>query len=1273
MAESLTPNPPDGGAAPADKSPVRRLPGEANKYHETWSDTLRHADHTDVEDKAACFLGRSTVLCAAPCEDVRKHTMLVHVDKLNTNCLLGMAPAAAINDTAQLLGLLRPSVGLRHDGFLQHGEDLRYEYNCGEFTRGDLIKMEYDADTRTLSWSLHTSGTDFFPLAMVDSVPREWHFAVSGTSAGVTLLSKLPSLTEEEKLLEAQIKEARRLHQKRLAQVKGLAPAIKQMREQSADDFAAAHEGESADEAAATGFVLNAALLGGISGDDAGAHNALAAGGALAGAEATLDSISLSERHRMLLGHTREEVYAAIARRDREQQQAELTQAFESVAEGLVDRLAPHLARYGVGLRDKLPDGRHVVAAVLQEASQSEWASVEALTENPELLATQAAAVKSPTAQIGITFELEDAGGEIADSHRGRQKLAETKQRIANALDVSPLQVEQEVEVHKAHGKSTRKSIMNVKVADAAAGQAVLDGLLHAADDPKWKEVVGTMTAEPVVTSITSRRPDEVDAGTFHFVDADFLRSKTSPPIHALCYQQLAQQYPDILSTRAIAMDKVLLKAYKDEILIVSHRWEQAGNPDPDGSQDRELREYLRENTHFKLVWHDFWCLPQRQDGRERTESEQADFVRMLRSVNLVYLGATVLILLDDDYMVRFWTSIEAWLSMQECCPTGLTPDSGSGGAVARSQIRLLPGVTEDKRGMLQLLWASTSIEEASRRLADPKIQVTNKGDKQKMLERLKTLNDDIRNAWSSLQVDELLAKRPELRPMVDNKEAGPMVAHGGKLVDKEAVAAAEAAEREAAKKAKADGMKAVATEAAAKKKSAAQEGPVKQKGTEKDSAEKTAADKQAERAAALKEKAAKRAAMEKKAAENALRQAIKDVAAHDIKPSTRDQAIKKLHEAKPESLAPHAALLYQATVDLDGSVGISEAKGEDAARKALEKLEHAQPAVLAQAIVAKLEGSADPNVSKAAVQALERLEPEVLEPYISAIDFGKVLCGIETEPAALVTYAPALVAKLEDSSWAVRQAAVQRLGSLEQATLSQHEPTLAKLWDTDRKVRQAAVKGLGEGEPAALQKYAPALAIKFADDAADEVRAAAATALCKLELAVLQQHLPTLAKLCDPIPMKVVAAVEALGKLEPSALTQHAPALVAKLEDSVGGVRKAAVEVLGKLEPAFLTQHAPALVAKLEDRWDVRKAAVEVLGKLAPGALRQHAPALVAKLEDSDSDVRKAAVEVLGKLERSALLEYKPAFEKAMNDTHSDVRTVAKAILESIEKSSRS
>ena len=33
--------------------------------------------------------------------------------------------------------------------------------------------------------------------------------------------------------------------------------------------------------------------------------------------------------------------------------------------------------------------------------------------------------------------------------------------------------------------------------------------------------------------------------------------------------------------------------------------------------------------------------------------------------VNMLYLGTTVLILLDLSYVSRFWTQFEAWLSMQ--------------------------------------------------------------------------------------------------------------------------------------------------------------------------------------------------------------------------------------------------------------------------------------------------------------------------------------------------------------------------------------------------------------------------------------------------------------------------------------------------------------------------------------------------------------------------------------------------------------------------------
>ena len=38
----------------------------------------------------------------------------------------------------------------------------------------------------------------------------------------------------------------------------------------------------------------------------------------------------------------------------------------------------------------------------------------------------------------------------------------------------------------------------------------------------------------------------------------------------------------------------------------------------------------------------------------------------MLRSANLLYLGATVVILLEGPYLERFWTSAEAWLAMRK-------------------------------------------------------------------------------------------------------------------------------------------------------------------------------------------------------------------------------------------------------------------------------------------------------------------------------------------------------------------------------------------------------------------------------------------------------------------------------------------------------------------------------------------------------------------------------------------------------------------------------
>ena len=46
----------------------------------------------------------------------------------------------------------------------------------------------------------------------------------------------------------------------------------------------------------------------------------------------------------------------------------------------------------------------------------------------------------------------------------------------------------------------------------------------------------------------------------------------------------------------------------------------------------------------------------------------------MLKNVNLLYLGCSVLCLIDISYLSRFWTQFEAWLSMQAADSTGLHP-----------------------------------------------------------------------------------------------------------------------------------------------------------------------------------------------------------------------------------------------------------------------------------------------------------------------------------------------------------------------------------------------------------------------------------------------------------------------------------------------------------------------------------------------------------------------------------------------------------------------
>ena len=82
------------------------------------------------------------------------------------------------------------------------------------------------------------------------------------------------------------------------------------------------------------------------------------------------------------------------------------------------------------------------------------------------------------------------------------------------------------------------------------------------------------------------------------------------------------------------------------------------GEPDPRGVQLQKLRQILKEKRHqrVKYVFYDKSSLPQRCGDIVLTPAEKAEFQKMLPNINIIYLGAKVVIFLDETYLNRFWT-----------------------------------------------------------------------------------------------------------------------------------------------------------------------------------------------------------------------------------------------------------------------------------------------------------------------------------------------------------------------------------------------------------------------------------------------------------------------------------------------------------------------------------------------------------------------------------------------------------------------------------------
>ena len=155
------------------------------------------------------------------------------------------------------------------------------------------------------------------------------------------------------------------------------------------------------------------------------------------------------------------------------------------------------------------------------------------------------------------------------------------------------------------------------------------------------------------------------------------------------------------------------------------------GDPDPDGAQLKMICQELEKRPECKYVWYDYCCLPQSDKVRKRTVDEQVCFQWGLDHVNVLYLLFPVIILLDNNYISRFWCLMESWLSMQKVTNGILSPAEESR---QRYTILCMHNANPFLVKAIENGLANCSALDAYKTLRKEDISVTNKSDKQKQV-----------------------------------------------------------------------------------------------------------------------------------------------------------------------------------------------------------------------------------------------------------------------------------------------------------------------------------------------------------------------------------------------------------------------------------------------------------------------------------------------------------------------------------------------------------
>jgi hypothetical protein len=261
-----------------------------------------------------------------------------------------------------------------------------------------------------------------------------------------------------------------------------------------------------------------------------------------------------------------------------------------------------------------------------------------------------------------------------------------------------------------------------------ALGGAALGGAPAAADKAAW----------------SPHKP------TFYFLSRAAVLSATATQLKRM--QELRDS--KLLEKMAVDLNEAFQgKGLVQNVLFVSHRWEDSATPDETGAQLAALKAHLMAHPEVQYIWFDYACMPQRSESAhrsgtdDRTPAEKAEFDLMLKAIADLYLTAKVLILLDTAYRTRFWTTMEGWCAMQQVTSDGVRPAREG---ESRVTVSCIHNATEkDREALLEM--STKTPAEMSKFLASPDVFVTNKKDKETMLPIVGETDEHVREMMSGM------------------------------------------------------------------------------------------------------------------------------------------------------------------------------------------------------------------------------------------------------------------------------------------------------------------------------------------------------------------------------------------------------------------------------------------------------------------------------------------------------------------------------------------